>query len=248
MSMAGGVPLAAVPREAEMHSATVHELPDLRDRPGVFDDRRDAGRILAGMLERYAGSDALVLAIPSGGVPVALEIAGALGLDLDVAVVSKILFPWTTEAGFGAVAFDGTVWVDPGRMLGMTDSMIERQIEAARTKVRRRMRRLRGDRPLPRLEGRTAILVDDGLASGSTMRVAVSAVRGLQPDAVVVAVPTGHAHTVSAMARRVDAIYCPNVRSGTPFAVADAYRRWYDEDEEQVARLLEQWRRTREAP
>jgi predicted phosphoribosyltransferase len=225
-----------------MKHPTIVDIPELRDRRGVFEDRRDAGRVLAGMLEGYAGSGALVLAIPSGGVPVALEIARHLGLDLDVAVVSKILYPWTTEAGFGAVAFDGTVWVNPRLTVGMTEAMMESQAKEALAKVRRRMRRLRGDRPLPRLQGRAAILVDDGLASGSTMRVAVSAVRRLEPAEVIVAVPTGHARTVMELAREVDALYCANIRGGAGFAVAEAYRNWYDEDEEEVARLIEAWR------
>ena len=228
-----------------MKAPHIVELPELRNRTQVFADRRDAGRVLARMLEAYRGTSALVLAIPSGGVPVAVEIAQALDLDLDVAVVSKILYPWTTEAGFGAVAFDGTVWIDPELTVGMTEAMIETQVEAARRKVERRQRRLRGDAPLPQLTGRPAILVDDGLASGSTMRVAISAVRGLAPQELIVAVPTGHARTVLALASEADALYCPNIRGGGHFAVADAYRHWYDEDEEGVARLLGAYRKAR---
>ncbi len=225
-----------------MKGSNIHEIPELHGRTGVFADRRDAGRVLAGMLDAYEGSGALVLAIPSGGVPVGLEIARTLHLELDVAVVSKILFPWTTEAGFGAVAFDGTVWIDPERTVGMTEAMIEQQVQEARAKVTRRMRLLRGQRPLPQLHGRTVILVDDGLASGSTMRVALMAVKRLQPGAVIVAVPTGHARTVVALAREADALYCANIRSGPQFAVAEAYRRWYDEDEGEVARMLAAFR------
>src|ERR1035437_450334 len=95
----------------------VHEISSLRDHAPVFRDRAHAGEVLAGMLDAYRGGSALVLAIPSGGVPVAAEIAHRLGLALDVAVVSKILLPWTTEAGFGAVAFNGSVWINDADVL-----------------------------------------------------------------------------------------------------------------------------------
>jgi predicted phosphoribosyltransferase len=219
--------------------AEIIDLPELRDRRFVFRDRTHAGQVLAGMLEAYRNSGALVLAIPAGGVPVAADIARRLGLALDVAVVSKILLPWTSEAGFGAVAFDGSVWTDRDLALGMTEAMIEAQTTEAREKVRRRVQRFRGKRPFAQLAGRRAILVDDGLASGSTMRVAVAAVRRQEPSEIVVAVPTGHARTVSALAGEVDRLYCANIRGGLGFAVAEAYQSWYDEDEDAVTRILE---------
>jgi predicted phosphoribosyltransferase len=228
--------------------AEIIELPELRDRRFVFRDRAQAGEMLAGMLEAYRDSDALVLAIPAGGVPVAAEIARRLGLTLDVAVVSKILLPWTTEAGFGAVAFDGSVWIDRDLAPGMTEAMIEAQTAQAREKVRRRMQRFRGERPFPELAGREAILADDGLASGSTMRVAVAAVGRHEPSRIVAAVPTGHTRTVSALAAEVDRLYCANIRGGLGFAVAEAYQSWYDEDEDTVARLLERLRVAGEGP
>src|SRR5688572_17548696 len=90
---------------------TVHELAELRGRAPVFRDRQAAGVALAGMLQRYRGTNALVLAIPAGGVPVAVEVAARIAVPLDIAPVSKVLLPWTTESGYGAVAFDGTVWI-----------------------------------------------------------------------------------------------------------------------------------------
>ena len=112
----------------------VHEISSLRDDAPVFRDRAHAGEVLAGMLEAYRGSNALVLAIPAGGVPVAAEIARRLGLTLDVAVVSKILLPWTTEAGFGAVAFDGSVWINEADVLDyhLSRADVERSTERAR--------------------------------------------------------------------------------------------------------------------
>ncbi len=118
----------------------VIDKPELRDRTGVFRDREDAGEVLARMLAEYRGSDALVLAIPAGGVPVAAPIAATLGLPLDLLVASKVLLPWTTEAGYGAVAFDGSVWINPDYVAhyGLDTATVEAGIAAARRKVQRR--------------------------------------------------------------------------------------------------------------
>ena len=219
-------------------SGKVFEIPELRDRTGVFADRAEAGRTLAGMLEQYRDSDALVLAIPAGGVPVAAEVARELGLELDVAVVSKITLPWNTEAGYGAVAFDGSVSLNRALIAsaGLTPQQVDRGIAQTTEKVRRRVRELRGDRPLPDVTGRTVILVDDGLASGYTMRVAADAVRGA--GRVIVAIPTAHADSIGRVLEAVDAVYCCNIRGGYSFAVASAYRHWYDVGLDEVRRIL----------
>ena len=173
--------------------ASYHDDLSLRDRAPVFRDRRTAGRHLAGMLSRFQGSGALVAAIPAGGVPVAAEISAQLELELDVIPVSKILLPWNTESGFGAVAFDGSVWVNEGAAMrhGLGKEAVQRATAQARSKVDRRVKLLRGDRPLPGLDGRTVLVVDDGIAAGSTMRVAVSALRSLRAERVIAVTPTG---------------------------------------------------------
>jgi predicted phosphoribosyltransferase len=226
--------------DGRVATTVVHELPALRDRTRVFRDRVHAGEVLAEMLAAYRGGDAIVLAVPSGGVPVAAGIARRLGLPLDVAVVSKILLPWTTEAGFGAVAFDGTVWVDEDAVasFGLDPADVARSTAAAREKVARRVARLRGDRPPSPLAGRPALLVDDGIAAGSTMRTAIGALRAGGATEVIVAVPTGHARALGIVAGLADAVYCPNVRAGFRFAVADAYERWRDVTEDEAATLL----------
>jgi predicted phosphoribosyltransferase len=217
----------------------VHDLPDLRDRVHVFRDREHAGVVLAGMLAEFRGSGALVLGIPAGGVPVAAAIATALGLDLDVAVVSKILLPWTTEAGYGAVAFDGSAWVDPRAVarFGLGEADVREGMDKARAKVERRVALLRGGKPLE-VAGRTAILVDDGVAAGSTLRAAIAALRAGDAGRLVVAVPTGHGRSVEDLVDLVDAIYCANVRHGFSFAVADAYQTWRDVTEDEVVEVL----------
>lgn len=219
---------------------SVIELPDLRDRRHLFRDRTHAGEVLAGMLSRYRDSDALVLGIPAGGVPVAAALAGELGLPLDVCVVSKILLPWTTEAGFGAVAFDGTTWINRKYLeyYRLTPEQVQEATEAARRKVARRVKRFRGDRPFPRVAGRPVILVDDGLASGATLRTGIAALRKLGGDELVVAVPTAHLDSALELAREVEAFYCANIRTGPGFAVADAYRQWYDVSEDEAAAHL----------
>lgn len=220
---------------------TVDELL-LRERTGVFADRAEAGRHVARLMaSSQLDRDSLVLAIPAGGVPVAAEAARRLDLPLDLAVVSKITLPWNTEAGYGAVAFDGAVTLnhDLVRQIGLSTEEVERGVELTRAKVERRRRELRGDAPPPRLSDRSrVVLIDDGLASGFTMLAAVGAVRAAGAGEVSVAVPTGHLETVRRMADVVDRLVCPNVRGGSRFAVASAYRRWADVSEPEAAAAL----------
>lgn len=153
----------------------IYEIPQLRQEVGVFRDRRHAGQILGGMLREWQNTKAVVFAVPSGGIPVAVEVAGALNLSLDVAVVSKILLPWNTESGFGAVGFDGSVWINQEYVsyYRLDRAAVEQQAQAATKKVQRRIKLFRGDRPWPDLQNRPVIIVDDGIAAGSTLRVAV---------------------------------------------------------------------------
>lgn len=218
----------------------VVELPALRDRLGVFRDRTHAGEVLAGMLNAYRGSNALVLGIPAGGAPVAAAIARALALPLDVAVVSKLTLPWNTEAGYGALAFDGTLRLNESLMArtGLSDTDIETGEVRAQEKVTRRVKLLRGDRPFPDLSQCSVILVDDGLASGFTLMVAIEALRHQKAGNIVVAVPTAQAESAARIAPLVEALYCPNLRTGASFAVADAYQEWSDVAEESVVALL----------
>lgn len=204
----------------------------------AFRDRSAAGRRLAAMLKRLEGSDALVLAIPAGGVPVAVAMAKELGLKLALAPISKILFPWTTESGFGAVAFDGSVWIDDAAVeaFGLTAAQVEKATADARGKVQRRKERFGG--ALPDLAGKTAILVDDGIAAGSTMRTAIAALRKQGATAVVVAAPTAHARSIEMLRRLADDVVCPDVRGGARFAVADAYEEWRDLSDDEIEAIL----------
>ena len=226
-----------------MKATTLEKLTerhDLRDCTGVFADRDEAGRTLADMLRQDDLCDGVVLAVPAGGIPVGAALADVCGLPLEAVVVSKITLPWNPEAGYGAVAFDGSVVLndDLVRRLGLGEAEVDRGIESTRRKVARRRQRLRGNRAMPDLAGAAVILVDDGLASGFTMRCALEALGGRAVSRRIVAVPTAHEESLDRIADRADALYCPNVRSGMPFAVADAYCRWYDVPEDEAARLL----------
>jgi putative phosphoribosyl transferase len=154
--------------------------------------------------------------------------------------VSKITLPWTTEAGFGAVAFDGTVILNeeilPG--LGLSDEQVQRRIKQTAEKVARRAKKLRADKPMPDLSGRTVFLVDDGIASGITMQAAITAIGKLSPAQIMIAVPTAHSATLARLIPLVKDIYCANVRTGFGFAVADAYKNWSDVDEAEAAKIL----------
>ncbi|MGE5240059.1 MAG: phosphoribosyltransferase [Bacteroidota bacterium] len=219
----------------------VTDLPELRNRGQVFRDRAHAGAVLAGMLDPLRGTKTRILAIPAGGVPVAAEVARRLDLPLDLAVVSKITLPWNTESGYGAVAFDGTVRLNQELIaaLGLRPEVIDQGIARTREKVARRVRELRGADVMPDLRHRAAVLIDDGLASGFTMLTAIEALRNLAPDKIVVAVPTGHYDSVTRVAATVDSLYCPNIREGYSFAVADAYEQWSDVEETTVAGIMQ---------
>ena len=216
------------------------ELAQLRNQARVFRDRTHAGEVLASMLEALRASDALVLAVPAGGAPVAAVLARNLGLPLDVAVVSKITLPWNTEAGYGAVAFDGTVRLNQKLIanLALGDSVVANGISATRAKVAERVKRLRPDGPMPQLSRRPVLVVDDGLASGYTLAAAVEALHNHGAQRVIAAVPTAHADAAQQVAHEVEALYCANVREGRRFAVADAYEEWSDVPEEVATELL----------
>jgi predicted phosphoribosyltransferase len=181
------------------------------------------------------------LGIPAGGVPVAAEIVQKLGLAFDVAVVSKITLPWSTEAGYGAVAFDGTQRLNAEMLsrLGLTEKEIQTGIIKTKAKVFERVASLRGEKPFPELFQKNIIVVDDGLASGFTMQVAVEALGKAGAEHITVAAPTGHRATVEKIAKTVAALYCPNIRGGWQFAVADAYEKWSDVPDTEVLEIFQ---------
>jgi predicted phosphoribosyltransferase len=176
-----------------------------------FVDRRDAGRVLARMLGGLASRrDLLVLALPRGGVPVGYEVARALGAPLDVWVVRKLGVPGQEELAMGAIAPGGVRVLNAEviSLLGIPDAAIERAAAVEERELERRMRVYRGDRPEREISGRTVILVDDSLATGSTMRAAVASLRQRAPAEIRVAVGTAAASTCAELAPLVDDLVC----------------------------------------
>ncbi len=214
--------------------------PTLRNRTYVFADRTAAGKRLSEMLWDYQGKPFRLFAIPAGGVPVAAEIARTLAVPLDLVIVRKIQLPWTTEAGFGALDPDGTPLFNDALLsrISLTPQQIDAQVAKTLANLQEREARLRGGRPYPDLTGETIILVDDGLASGYTMRAAVRFLRGKGAGKLIVAVPTALERTAQALLPLVDLLVCANLRGGLSFAVAAAYENWYDVDEKEVLDVL----------
>jgi len=206
-----------------------------------FRDRTHAGRALAGRLANLAGrSDVTVLALPRGGTPVAFEVAKALRAPLDVLVVRKLGVPWSPEFAMGAIASGGERLLDDVlvRELGISARDVEEVAGNEAYELERRERVYRGGRPAPDLRGRTVILVDDGLATGSTMRVAVRAVRRQAPARVVVAAPVAAPEACELLRGEADEVVCAEMPD--PFL---GVGRWYMDfsqtSDEEVCRLLE---------
>lgn len=225
--------------------AQLFEDQKLRNRNRVFKDRFDAGRRLAESLSRSTLSFSMVLGIPAGGVPVAVEISRRLNLPMDLLIVRKVQVPEDPEAGFGAVGPDGEVILNEPLLknLGLTPQQVLRQVEKTQKIIEERNRMYREGRPPPSIEGLPGvILVDDGLASGFTMIVAVRFLKEKRVRPILVAVPTSPEATLQLLVPMTDEIHCPNVRTFSPFAVADAYENWYDLSDREVVRLVEERR------
>ena len=213
-----------------------------------FRNRSEAGRWLAERLQSYAHrADVMVLALPRGGVPVGFELARALGAPLDVFLVRKLGLPGQEELAMGAIASGGVRVLndDIVRALAVPPSVIDSVARREEQELKRREQAYRGSQPPPDVRGKVVILVDDGLATGSTMRAAVQAVKQMQPARVVVAVPVAAASTRDEIGAQVDEIVC-----ATPPEPFLAVGRWYEDfsqtSDDEVRDLLE--RAAREEP
>ena len=224
----------------------------VREKP-IFDNRYDAGRQLAAKLLEYkadSGRKTVVLAIPNGGVPVGLEVALALEADFDLIVARKIPLPLNPEAGFGAIADDGSVFLNEEmvRRAGLTQPQIDAQVNLVRAEIRRRRLLYRQDRPPALAGGKTVIITDDGLASGFTMIATVSSMRSRHPKEIIVAVPVSSASALEEVGKVADKVVTVAVGSLPRFAVADFYRNWHDLSDEEVFKCLNEWRERRVRP
>lgn len=206
----------------------------------MFRDRSEAGRKLAVALRPYAGlPGVIVLGAPRGGVPVAFEVAGALNAPLDVFVLRKLGVPWQEELAFGAIAQGGVRVIDQSivKTLGITPEQIEKVAAKELVELERRLRVYRGSRPPLDVRGRTVLLVDDGIATGSTMRAAIAALRKMEPARIVLAVPVAPASTCGLLRRQVDDLICLD----SPelfFAISQFYLDFSPVSDEEVTALL----------
>jgi predicted phosphoribosyltransferase len=214
-----------------------------------FKDRRDAGRKLAGRLARYGDGPTVVFALPRGGVPVGYEISRALGAPLDVLVSRKLGAPGQPEFGIGAVAPGGVRVLNEYavRQLGIPEDYLESVTALEIAEVERRLRYFRGGRPEPDVEGHTAILVDDGLATGVTARAAVEALRRRRPARIVLAAPVCAAQTAELFGPEVDELVCLESPPDLG-AIGFWYRNFDQTPDEEVVELLERAREERGAP
>lgn len=211
----------------------------MRDTRLPYEDRREAGRVLAGALAHYRGRPhLLVLALPRGGVPVAYEVARALKAPLDVFVVRKLGFPGHEEYAMGAIASGGVRVMNPMPGMHVTPEEVAAAVAREQPELQRRERLYRGQSPAPDLHGRTVIVVDDGLATGATMHAALLGIRQQQPARLVMAVPVGAADSCDALQGVADEVVC--VAMPEPFrAVGLWYRQFPQTSDDEVRTLLE---------
>jgi putative phosphoribosyl transferase len=206
----------------------------------IFQDRTDAGRQLAEELLSYAGrDDVIVLALPRGGVPVAFEVAQRLGVPLDVFVVRKLGVPGHEELAMGAIASGGIRVLNEDVLYVLPDaqSIVEMVTAIEREELKRRERDYRGDRPAPEVRGRTVILVDDGLATGATMRAAAAALRQQGAAKIIVAVPVGAPITCHEIKSVADEVICLQT-PGSFMGVGQYYEDFSQTTDEEVRELL----------
>ena len=216
----------------------------------VYENRFDAGRKLAEKLMAYRSKPVIVLAIPNGGLPVALQVALALDADLDLVISRKLPIPLRPEGGFGAVADDGTVMLnqDVVKSLSINQQQVNYQVQKVRNDVQQRSLLYRGNRPISVVADKVAIIVDDGLASGYTMMAAVESVRRRKPAEIVVAVPAASATAVKLVNKVADRVVTGVTSYAPKFYVSDYYRYWHVLSDEEGLKCLKEWRVRKYSP
>ncbi|MFC2033890.1 phosphoribosyltransferase [Chloroflexota bacterium] len=208
----------------------------------IFGSRYDAGRQLAAKLGKYKNQSVVVLAVPNGGVPVGLEIALELEIDLDLVISRKLPLPLKPEAGFGAVADDGTVILNEElvKNLELSPHQVNYQVNRVRAEIHHRSLLYRKDKPLAILNDKLVIITDDGLASGFTMMAAVESVRRRNPDKIIVAVPATSATALARVKKVADKVVTLAKGTKSKFFIADFYRYWYDMSDGETVQCLKE--------
>jgi len=186
-----------------------------------------------------------LFAIPNGGVPVAEGFCNVLNINFDVLIVRKIKIPYNTEAGFGSVTTDGTVLINEALLsrLNLSESSIENSIETTKREIRERINFYNKSTDIESsyksfINNNYIFIMDDGLASGFTMLAAIKMIKKYNPKQLYIGIPTAPLHTVTRIQHEVDEIYCPNIRKTSWFAVADAYKHWYDVPDSEVLEII----------
>jgi putative phosphoribosyl transferase len=223
----------------KMHSERIHRP----THAPIFDNRYNAGQQLAARLAEYKNQEVLVLAIPNGGLPIAVPVALELGVELDVVIARKLPIPLMPEGGFGAVADDGTTIFNQEVLnkINLTEYQINFQVQKVRNDIRQRSLTYRSNRPIAIVAGKTVILVDDGLASGYTMMAAVESVRRRKPKNIVVAVPAASAVAVAKVEKLPVRVITVETAFMPKFYVSDFYRYWDELSDEDGVRCFKDW-------
>ena len=207
----------------------------------MFEDRKDAGAQIAKALKEHVDERSLIVGIPRGGVIIAAEAAHLLRVEFSLLIARKLPFPQNPEAGFGAIAEDGSTVILQEASSLVTEKEIKRIKSEQRQEIQRRVRTLRGGLPLPSLKGKTIVLTDDGIAMGSTMRAGIGMCRNQHAGRVIVAVPVCSPRVRSIIEELADVTIV--LESPYDFrAVAQVYQRWYDVTDEEVIEILSRYR------
>lgn len=210
----------------------------------MFKDRKEAGEKLAKALEEYKDRDVLVLAIPRGGVEVAYEVAKRINAELSILISRKLPFPDNPEAGFGAIAEDGSIFMIDGAELWISENEIDKIIKEQQQEIKRRIKILRNGEDLPKIEGRDVILIDDGIAMGSTMMASIMLCKNRDAKEIIVATPVAGREVVDKIETLVDIMII--LQMPVYFrAVAQVYENWYDVSDEEVINILSKWKNSR---
>ncbi|MFX1295073.1 MAG: phosphoribosyltransferase [Promethearchaeota archaeon] len=216
-----------------------------QDKINIFRDRAHAGENLAELLKPYSKENLSILAIPNGGIPVALPIFKKFrkqnqSIQFYLLIVRKIPIPYNTEAGFGSITLDGTIILNESlvKRIGLTENQIKKQVDKVIVQMKQRVKEYGIDCEFD-IKDKLVIIIDDGIASGFTMIAAIKSIQKYKPKKIIIAVPTAPQSSVDRLSPLVDKIICPNIRNTLFFAVADAYKHWYDLEIEEVQELLQ---------
>lgn len=206
----------------------------------MFEDRKDAGEKLAKALAKYKDKDVLVLSIPRGGVEVGYQVAKYLNAEFSLIVTRKLPFPDNPESGFGAVAEDGSTFIYESYTYYLSEETIKKIIREQKQEIKRRIDVLRKGRPLPDVQNKTVILIDDGIAMGSTMSASIKLCKNRKAKKIVVAAPVSGEEMADKLGKMVDEVVILE-RPRFFQAVAQVYRNWYDVPDREVIEILEKW-------